>query len=298
MQHDGARLGAVDHLQRGLRRDAPLVAQGLPHGGELRADALGDGVVVEPDDRHVPRHADAALAHRLDGPGRDAVRTREQAVDGVDAVEQVAHGQKAVARAPAGVDDPVVGQGLVAEHAAVAQQAVDDRRVVPRPQDRHEVPPAAPPHGVGGQPGALHVVGVDGGEHVAVGMALELAAQDRGDAQVAQGVEQLAALVGGDVDHGVDRAAGQVAQHALALVVGGRLQQDGQVGRFRQLLGDAAEEGAVGGVGEQFARRLGDEHGDGLGPAHRERAALGVGDEVDLARDGADALLGGFADAR
>ena len=77
---------------------------------------------------------------------------------------------------------------------------------------------------------ALFVVGVDRREHIAIGVALELAAQHGGYAQLAQHLEQLAALVGGDVDHGVERAALKVLACAVALMRRRRLQDNGQIG--------------------------------------------------------------------
>ena len=128
-------------------------------------------------------------------------------------------------------------------------------------------------------------------------MALELATQNGGYTQLAQHLEQLAALVGGDVDHGVERAALKVLACAVTLMRGRRLQDNGQIGRLRQVLGNAAQKLAIGGVAEEFTQGLGHEYGDDFRASDSERSATGIGDKIDFLGRRADALFGFRANA-
>ena len=116
------------------------------------------------------------------------------------------YGLIAVSAVPAGIDNVCVWE-IFAQDGAVAAQAVDNSGVVLRSQHGDDIFAPALLHGECRKVSALFVVRVDRREHVAIGVALELAAQHGGYAQLAQHLEQLAAFVGGDVDHGVERAS-------------------------------------------------------------------------------------------
>ena len=229
-----------------------FLAQGLADGRE-RGDATRRNlVIVEADNRYVRWNGKACLVECGDDAGRDTVRTTEHAIEGDLAREELMHSLVAVPAVPAGVDNVLVRE-VFTQDGAVASQAVNDGGVVLRAQHGDDIFASALFHGECRKASALFIVGVDRREHIAIGMALELAAQYGGYAQFAQHFEQLAALVRGDVDDCVERAALKVLACAVALVRGRRLQDNGQIGRFRELLGNTAQELAVRGVAEQLA---------------------------------------------
>ena len=139
------------------------------------------------------------------------------------------HGLIAVSAVPAGIDNVCVWE-VFAQDGAVAAQAVDNSGVVLRSQHGDDIFAPALLHGECRKASALFVVRVDRREHIAIGVTLELAAQHGGHAQLAQYLEQFAALVGGDVDYGVERAALKVLACAVALMRRRRLQDNGQIG--------------------------------------------------------------------
>ena len=206
------------------------------------------------------------------------------------------HGLIAVSAVPAGIDNVCVWE-VFAQDGAVAAQAVDNSGVVLRSQHGDDIFAPAILHGECRKMSALFVVRVDRREHIAIGVALELAAQHGGYAQLAQHLEQLAAFVGRDVDHGVERAALKVLACAVALMRRRRLQDNGQIGRLRQFLGNAAQKLAIGGVAEEFTQRLAHEHGDDFRAPDSERSATSVGDKIDFLGRRADALFGFLANA-
>ncbi len=89
--------------------------------------------------------------------------------------EQPPRGLVAVSAAPSGIDDIFIRKAF-AQNCTVAAKAVDDGGVILRPQHGNDVLASAIFHSERRKASALFVVGVDRREHVAIGMALELAA--------------------------------------------------------------------------------------------------------------------------
>ena len=249
-------------------------------------------MVVEADDRDIARHVPPGLAQGLDGADGDAVRPGEDGVEAGSALQESAHGPVTAELVPAGVDDPVIAHAPP-EHAPVAADAIRRRRVPGGPHDADDVGPAGVHEGPCGERRPIDVVGVDAREDAPVRIPLELTAQDDGEPELAEPVQEPVPLVGGHDDDGIDGAPAGVLDDALPLGPGGRLQDHGQIGAVREPRDDPVAQARVGGVGEELLEGIGEEQRDGLGPADRERTAPAADDEPRLL-DGAHHPIAGL----